>query len=660
MEWIDVRFSDFLKERKGKYKPNDERIKDLKRIEKIDFSGQIYLSNKPSKTNMILVKDGDLVISGINVEKGAMNIFHGEEDVIATIHYSSYTYNTDIIDLEFLKHFLKSKKFKDVLKEQVPGGIKTEIKPKHLLPLEIQIPKSLNEQRRVVYHLDSLYDSLDKVSTKITSQLSLIKNLRQAFLREAMQGVLVSNETSDNKTGADLLAEIQAEKAQLIKEKKIKKGKLTKQSKTIIDLNLPSNWSLCKFDDLFFVTKLAGFEYTDHMNLLESGDIPVIRAQNVRNINIDKTNLLYIDKETSLKLERCALTKKCILITFIGAGIGDVATFNEKARWHLAPNVAKAEPFIGIEYLYNVKYFNYFLISSFGKIEIQKHMKATAQPSLSMETIRDIDIPLPPLEIQEHIVAKLDKLMGYCDALEEQVKQSQKTNELLLQQVLREVLDGKPEEESIEEEIENYQSLVIDVFGTASKVQSINNSDLEDAALVYLMKNNLGYSYGEVALQKAKYNSSFITPNLYSKQYDFRNYHFGTYSEELRGDLQSNPYLIQKKERGKEVFAINPSREKEILDIISNKENKDFVTAINELLQIYSLPFIGKKTDMMELFNTVLKIYADLRITNIDIIYQAMKDWKVKQTGFKTKAEKFTKEDTEKMIKLLQSRNIIK
>lgn len=102
MEWIDVKFSDFLKERKGRYKPSDETIKGLKRIEKIDFSGQIYLSDKPSKTDMISVKDGDLVISGINVEKGAMNIFHGDEDVVATIHYSSYTYDTDVIELEFL------------------------------------------------------------------------------------------------------------------------------------------------------------------------------------------------------------------------------------------------------------------------------------------------------------------------------------------------------------------------------------------------------------------------------------------------------------------------------------------------------------------------------------------------------------------------------
>ncbi|MEK6507512.1 hypothetical protein [Myroides sp. C4067] len=82
--------------------------------------------------------------------------------------------------------------------------------------------------------------------------------------------------------------------------------------------------------------------------------------------------------------------------------------------------------------------------------------------------------------------------------------------------------------------------------------------------------------------------------------------------------------------------------------------------AINNLLQIYSLPFINKETDKIELFNTVLKIYADLKTTNVDFVYQAMKDWKIKQSGFKSKAEKFSKEDTEKMIELLLNRGVIK
>ncbi|EHO08427.1 hypothetical protein HX057_07440 [Myroides odoratimimus] len=82
--------------------------------------------------------------------------------------------------------------------------------------------------------------------------------------------------------------------------------------------------------------------------------------------------------------------------------------------------------------------------------------------------------------------------------------------------------------------------------------------------------------------------------------------------------------------------------------------------AINNLLQIYSLPFINKETDKIELFNTVLKIYADLKTTNVDFVYQAMKDWKIKQVGFKSKTEKFSKEDTEKMIELLLNKGVIK
>ncbi|WP_157727330.1 restriction endonuclease subunit S [Chryseobacterium taklimakanense] len=461
---MKVKISDFLQERKGRYKPKDQSIQGLKRIEKIDFSGQIYLSEKPSNTDMILVKKGDLVISGINVEKGAMCVYEGEEDITATIHYSSYTYNDKKIDLNFFKYFLKSPNFVSALKEQVPGGIKTEIKPKHVLPLEISIPKNISDQIIIVERLDELNEQLNSSNSELIHQLYLISQLRQAFLREAMQGALVSNETSDGKTGADLLEEIKKEKEQLIKDKKIKKGKLTKNSKQIMEFSFPNNWQISKLDDLFFVTKLAGFEYSDHMQLKNSGEVPVIRAQNVRNLELNKNNLLFIDLETSILLDRCSLKKECLLITFIGAGIGDVATFKEKERWHLAPNVAKAEPFAGVEFMYNIKYFNYFLISSYGKSEISKHMKATAQPSLSMETIRDIDIPLPPLEIQNRMVAKLDELMQYCDALEASVKESQNYNAQLLQQVLREALEGKEEKTEalalVAEDMPNYQKTI--------------------------------------------------------------------------------------------------------------------------------------------------------------------------------------------------------
>src|ERR1035437_10125959 len=150
MSWSKVKLGVFLKLRDNRYKPNDRAIADLKRIDKIDFSGEIFISDKPSNTDMILIKNGDLVISGINVEKGAMAVYTGENDITATIHYSSYSFDENNIDIDFLKYFLKSIEFKNALKEQVPGGIKTEIKPKHLLPLLVRIPTDLSEQKAIV------------------------------------------------------------------------------------------------------------------------------------------------------------------------------------------------------------------------------------------------------------------------------------------------------------------------------------------------------------------------------------------------------------------------------------------------------------------------------------------------------------------------------
>ena len=57
-----VKIGEFLFEREGKYKPNSEIIAGLKRIDKIDFSGNFHIVTKLSKTDMILVRPGDLVV----------------------------------------------------------------------------------------------------------------------------------------------------------------------------------------------------------------------------------------------------------------------------------------------------------------------------------------------------------------------------------------------------------------------------------------------------------------------------------------------------------------------------------------------------------------------------------------------------------------------
>ena len=191
-QWKKVKIGDFLTEREGRFKPDDKTIANYQRLDKIDFSGTIHLSTKPTKTDMILVHPGDLVISGINVAKGAITVYQGKQPVCATIHYSSYTFNPTLVDLDYFKYFVKSPAFVEALKQQVKGGIKTEIKPKHLLPLEISIP-NLPEQKRIVSEISENLNKIEQLTTEIESQKSYIKQLRQNILQDAIEGKLTAD-----------------------------------------------------------------------------------------------------------------------------------------------------------------------------------------------------------------------------------------------------------------------------------------------------------------------------------------------------------------------------------------------------------------------------------------------------------------------------------
>ena len=131
----------FLKNKNKKIKYEEANLLNYKRISKIDFSGKIHLKNNvPSKTDMIEVENGDLIISGINVAKGAIAVLENHDKALATIHYSSYEYNKDLVDIDYLKYFFKSDTFGEILKQSIKGGIKTEIKPKRFLKLKIPLP----------------------------------------------------------------------------------------------------------------------------------------------------------------------------------------------------------------------------------------------------------------------------------------------------------------------------------------------------------------------------------------------------------------------------------------------------------------------------------------------------------------------------------------
>ena len=159
-------------------------------LEKISFdAGSVQLrSDASTRTGMILVRPGDLVLSGINATKGAIAIYDPEavEPVAATIHYGAYIPNPNRADVRFLWWMLRSRFFQNLLNEYLPGGIKTELKAKRLLPVPVPLPP-LAEQRRVVARIEELATQIGESQALRRESTHELEALPGAFLQRLVE-----------------------------------------------------------------------------------------------------------------------------------------------------------------------------------------------------------------------------------------------------------------------------------------------------------------------------------------------------------------------------------------------------------------------------------------------------------------------------------------
>ena len=280
----------------------------------------------------------------------------------------------------------------------------------------------LAEQKRIVAKIEELlllvdryavaYEKLEQFNAKFP------EDMKKSILQYAIQGKLVEQRTEEG-TGEELYQQIQVYKKNLIKDGRLKKTRaLEPISEAAIPFDFPQPWKVCYIDDIAFVTKLAGFEYTKYIadNLVADG-IPLFKGKNVQNGKLVLSFESYIPKSISDELPRSQIAKKCLLTPYVGT-IGNIAIFDGSFKAHLGSNVGKIELLNSdIQTFVLEKYVLWYLKSTYGYAELTKHKKATAQESISIDAIRNVIIAIPPLEEQYRIVAKIEELLPLCDRL---------------------------------------------------------------------------------------------------------------------------------------------------------------------------------------------------------------------------------------------------
>jgi type I restriction enzyme, S subunit len=388
----------------------------------------------------LVIRKGCFAYNPYRINVGSIGLTPVDKEGLVSPAYVVFRTNQNKLLPELLLDYLKSEEGLKEIRKYSRGTVRKALRFEDLCKIEMPIA-DIEKQRKMLRKKVVIDQKVWLLSSMTCYQEETLQNLHQQILYDAISGELSKKwrkENPDVESAELLLEKIKVEKEKLIKQGIYKRGRTILNSKTIKSQLISNNWKYSKLKDLFFVTKLAGFEYSKYIRLSDMGEIPVIRAQNVKPFVIDTSSVKYIDSSTSELLERSALTRNCLLVTFIGAGIGDVALFDKKQRWHLAPNVAKLEPYS--QTYIDLEYINFYLLSDFGRLQIYKHRKATAQPSLSMGTIRDIDLIIPPIDEQKEIVRKIKDLFSRFDKFNELNLSNKERLELLNQILLKEML----------------------------------------------------------------------------------------------------------------------------------------------------------------------------------------------------------------------------
>ena len=300
------------------------------------------------------------------------------------------------------------------------GGAQPNISKEKIVNSLIPIPP-FAEQKRIVAKIEELLPYIDRYEKAWNRLEDFNKrfpaDMQKSILQLAIQGKLTEQRPEEG-TGEELYQQIQKEKQALIKAGELKKTKaLPEITEDIYPYEFPSSWKICYIDDIAFVTKLAGFEYTEYVapNIKSEG-IPLFKGKNVQNGKVILNFESFIPQSISDELPRSQIRKKCLLTPYVGT-IGNIAIFDGNFRAHLGSNVGKIELLNGKEQYILEEYVLYYMRSQYGYAELTKFKKATAQESISIDAIRNVIIPLPPLAEQKRIVAKLEELLPLCERL---------------------------------------------------------------------------------------------------------------------------------------------------------------------------------------------------------------------------------------------------
>lgn len=357
--------------------------------------------------------------------------------------------------------------FQNQLLDNSSGMTATGVKASRLKEIPVVIPPA-EEQQRIVAKVDELMALCDQLELRSESQLAahqtlvetllatltdsgdadeLVQNwarlsthfdtlltteasidaLKQTILQLAVMGKLVPQDPSDEPASA-LLERIAAEKAQLIKEKKIKKEKpLPAISEEEKPFELPKGWEWCRLNDLALSSE-AGWSPQCEANPRENKNWGVLKVSAVTwgTFKPDENKALPNALEPKPEYE---VQPGDFLIS--RANTAELVARAVVVPDEAPPCLMMSDKIIRFKFSKSilVDYINLVNNCAFSRAYYAKVAGGTSSSmkNVSRVQIQNLVIALPPMIESREIIKKINKLMTLCDQLKSRLQTSQQT-----------------------------------------------------------------------------------------------------------------------------------------------------------------------------------------------------------------------------------------
>ncbi len=285
------------------------------------------------------------------------------------------------VDRRFLVYFLRSETCRRWLNAASRGAAQQNVSVKALLKMKIPVP-SRRVQEQMVRRLDEAFKHIAVVRLVVEKNLQNVKALFQNAL--ALHFGAVTGQT------------------------------------------LPLG-SVCGFQN--------GFIFQSRR--FRPAGTPVLRISNIQNEEITTDSLVFVDPaDYRENLDRYRVFPGDLVIALSGATTGKVGFNHTDTTFYLNQRVGKFLPSRRL----HLRYLFYFLLS---KVE-ENHRQSlgAAQLNLSVEQLRAMPLPLPPLPEQQAVVARLDAIREHTRILEGVFQRKMALLDELGQALLHEAFSG--------------------------------------------------------------------------------------------------------------------------------------------------------------------------------------------------------------------------